>query len=165
VYAAATSIGKIVVLKLNLKIPPVAQGVVTLILIWLFDRYLPIYRISFIYQRVVACSLIGIGGIIGLSGILAFIKLRTTVDPRYPDKASQLVVIGIYKYSRNPMYLGILLLLTGVAAYLGALSNIVVVLFFVIFINKYQIVPEEISLQQKFGESYTQYAQNVRRWL
>ncbi len=152
-------------MKLSLKIPPVAQGIVAILLIWLFDRYAPLYHIKFIYQNIFACALIGIGAIAVLSGIFAFIKLSTTVDPRYPEKARELVIIGIYKYSRNPMYLGILLVITGIAVYFGALSSIFVVSSFVIFINKYQIVPEEVALQEKFSESYTHYAQNVRRWL
>jgi protein-S-isoprenylcysteine O-methyltransferase Ste14 len=152
-------------LKLSLKIPPGAQGIVAILLIWLFDRYAPLYDIKFIYQNVVACASIGTGAIVALSGIFAFIKFSTTVDPRYPEKASELVIVGIYKYSRNPMYLGILLIITGIAVYFGALSSIFVVLSFVVFINKYQIVPEEAALQEKFGESYTRYAQNVRRWL
>ena len=152
-------------MKLSLKIPPVAQGVVAIILIWLFDRYAPLYHIKFIYQNIVAGSLIGIGAIVALAGIFAFIKLNTTVDPRYPEKTRELVIIGIYKYSRNPMYLGILLVITGIAVYFGALSSVFAVSLFVTFINKYQIVPEEVSLQEKFGESYTHYALNVRRWL
>ena len=63
------------------------------------------------------------------------------------------------------MYLGILLVITGIAVYFGALSGIIVILLFVAFINKYQIVPEEMILQEKFGETYAQYVQNVRRWL
>lgn len=151
-------------MQMSLKIPPLGQGIIAIVLIWLFDRYVPLYHIKYVYQGIVASILIGIGVIVAISGIVSFIKLRTTVDPRYPEKASELVIIGVYKYSRNPMYLGILLIITGMAFYLGALSNIFVVGSFVAFINKYQIVPEEVALQDKFGESYTHYAQNVRRW-
>jgi hypothetical protein len=81
-------------LKLSLKIPPVAQAIVAILLIWLLDRYAPIYHIKFIYQSIVAGALIGIGVIVALSGVFAFIKLNTTVDPGYPEKASELVMIG-----------------------------------------------------------------------
>lgn len=151
-------------MKLNLKIPPVAQGLVAIVLIWLFDRYAPNYYIKFIYQYIVAYALIGIGAIVALSGVISFIKLSTTIDPRYPKKASELVISGIYKYSRNPMYLGILLAITGIAVFFGALSGIFIVFSFVAFINKYQIVPEEVALREKFGENYTDYTQKVRRW-
>ena len=152
-------------MKLNLKIPPLAQAAIAIFLIWLFDRYAPLYDIDFNYQNLIARALIGIGAIVAVAGIFAFRKLKTTVDPRYPEKAKNLVIIGIYKYSRNPMYLGILLILTGIAVYSGALSNILVLFLFVAFINKYQIIPEETALQDKFGESYSRYTRTVRRWL
>jgi len=100
-------------LKLNLKIPPVAQGIIVILHIWLFAQYAPLYHIRFAYQNIVAYTFIGIGVIVALSGVFIFIQLRTTVDPRCPEKASELVIVGIYKYSRNPMYLGLLLVLIG----------------------------------------------------
>jgi len=141
------------------------QAAIAIFLIWLVDRYLPLYHIDFNYQNLVARALIGIGLLIALSGVLAFRKLKTTVDPRYPEKAKKLVFIGIYKYTRNPMYLGLLFMITGVAVYSGAFSCLFVVFLFAAFINKYQIIPEEVALQEKFGDSYTHYTRNVRRWL
>ena len=152
-------------MNLNLKIPPLAQAAIAILLIWLFDRYAPIYHIDFNYQNLIARAVIGIGSIVAVAGIFAFIKLNTTVDPMYPEKAKNLVIIGIYKYSRNPMYLGILLILTGIAVCFGALSNGFVLFLFVAFINKYQIILEETALQDKFGESYSRYTRTVRRWL
>ena len=152
-------------MKLSLKVPPAVQGIVAILLIWLCDRYAPLYHIEFIYQNTVGYVLIGAGLCVALSGIFTFIKLKTTVDPRYPEEASELVIIGIYKYSRNPMYFGITLVLSGIAVYFGALSSIFAIVLFVAFISKYQIVPEEIALRIKFGESYEHYVRNVRRWL
>ncbi len=151
--------------KLSLKVPPVAQGLIALILIWLFNRYLPILRINLPFKGAIALIIIAIGIGVGVAGIAVFIKLRTTVDPRYPDRARKLVAIGIYRYSRNPMYLAILLGLMGASVYLGALSSLLVIYVFVTYINRYQIAPEERSLEQKFGDSYQQYAQQVRRWI
>lgn len=151
--------------RLSLKIPPVAQGVIALVLVWLLSRYWPVRRIDFMFKGVVSLGLIGAGVLVGAWAVATFIKLRTTVDPRYPDKASRLVVVGIYKYSRNPMYLAILLVLLGVALHRGALSSVLVVPLFVVYINRYQIAPEERSLAQQFGESYRHYAGRVRRWL
>jgi len=152
-------------LKLSLKIPPLAQAAIAVFLIWLVDRHAPLYHIDFNYQNLVARVLIGTGLIIALSGVLTFRKLKTTVDPRIPEKAKKLVFTGIYKYTRNPMYLGLLLAITGVAVYSGAFSSLFVVFLFAAFINKYQIIPEEVALQEKFGDSYTHYTRNVRRWL
>jgi protein-S-isoprenylcysteine O-methyltransferase Ste14 len=152
-------------LKLSLKIPPVAQGIVAILLIWMLNLYAPLYRIIFIYQNIVAYALIVIGLIVAFSGVFVFVKGNTTVDPRSPERASALVIIGLYKYSRNPMYLGLLFVIIGIAAFFGALSGFFVVTLFVVYINKYQIVPEELALREKFGESYTKYTQEVRRWL
>lgn len=97
--------------------------------------------------------------------VFTFVKLKTTADPKQPNKTTKLVVIGLYKYSRNPMYLGLIIILTGIALYCGAISSFIVVLAFMIFITQYQIVPEELVLQQKFKKEYTEYLKNVRRWL
>ena len=152
-------------MKLQLKIPPLALGIVALMLMWLLDRYIPLYGVEFMTQNIVACALMVIGVIVGLLGVSSFIKFHTTVDPRSPSEASSLVVVGIYKYSRNPMYLGILFVITGVIVYFGTLSTLIIIPAFIVFMNKYQIVPEEIALQEKFGSSYIQYTQKVRRWI
>jgi len=153
------------ILKLHLKIPPVAQGLVALLLIWFCPRYFPIYRFEFVCQKALAViiSLWGLG--VAVAALWAFIMLRTSVDPHHPDKASKLVVIGVYRYSRNPMYLGILLVLVSVALYLGTVSSFIIITGFIAFINKFQIEPEESVLREKFGDSYEQYLKNVGRWM
>lgn len=151
--------------KLSLKIPPVPQGLIAFLLMWLLARYAPVYRLDIPYGAVVSSLLFGLGGLVGLLSVATFIRLRTTVDPRYPDKAAKLVVQGLYKYSRNPMYLAIVLALTGIALRLGALSAWAVVPLFAAFITRYQIVPEEKALGQKFGDDYRNYARRVRRWV
>ncbi len=152
-------------MSLNLKIPPVAQGVIAAALIWMCSGYIPLYIINFPYQVVIVAILFFIGGVVALLGVYAFRKMSTTVDPRYPDKASTLVVIGIYKYSRNPMYLGILLVLLGWALFLGAISGFVVPVVFVVAINQLQIKPEERALKEMFQDSYADYTKSVRRWI
>lgn len=150
---------------LTLRIPPVAQAVLAILLIWVLNRYVPLSRIQFIYQHIAAFTVAGLGAVVALSAVYAFIKLKTTVDPRRPERARELVIVGIYNYSRNPMYLGILLAISGAALYWGALSSILVIIFFVGFIRKYQIEPEEAALRKKFGDQYARYARRVRRWL
>jgi len=151
--------------KLNLKIPPVALGLIALILMLLLNRWLPLYRLDFTLQAGLSVCTIGLGAWVALLAVIAFVRLGTTVDPRNPDKAGQLVVMGIYRYSRNPMYLGILLMLLGIAIYLGTLSAVIVVVFFAAHIDCYQIQPEEQALEAKFGSSYREYALRVRRWI
>ena len=151
--------------KLNLKIPPVAQGLLALLLMLLSERYVPIYRVDFRFKSIFAAAFLILGMVVGASAVLTFIKMRTTVDPRYPNKASRLVITGVYRISRNPMYLAILLVLLGVAVHLGALSAGCVVIAFGAYIHHHQILPEERVLRHKFGESYARYSKEVRRWL
>ncbi len=152
-------------MDINLKIPPVVQGIIAAILTWFCGEFIPLYKINIPYQIVIVSILFFVGGVVALLGVYAFRKMSTTVDPRYPDKASSLVVIGIYKYSRNPMYLGILLVLAGWALFFSAISGFIVPPAFAVFINQFQIKPEEVALKQKFGEDYECYLKGVRRWL
>lgn len=152
-------------MDLRLKIPPVVYGLVAVSIILFCDSYLPLYHVKFSYQHGCARALVAIGMVVAILGILTFVKLKTTVHPQHPEKASSLATEGVYKYSRNPMYLGILLNLLGIVFYFGAISSVVALWFFVFCMTKYQIVPEEVALQKKFGESYIHYLQNVRRWL
>lgn len=152
-------------MKLSLKIPPLALGASTLLLIWLFDRFLPLHYPTSIYRNILASVVSGVGFVVALAGFVAFRRIKTTVDPRYPEKAGRLVVTGIYKYSRNPMYLGMLLAIIGYVIFLGSIPGLFICIFFVLFINRYQIQPEEMVLQDKFGEDYLDYTQKVRRWI
>ena len=100
-----------------------------------------------------------------LAGLLAFRKARTTVNPLRPRNASAMVTGGIYRYTRNPMYVGILLLLLAWAVHLSALWPFVGLPLFVLYIGRFQIAPEERALQSLFGKAYDDYAARVRRWL
>jgi protein-S-isoprenylcysteine O-methyltransferase Ste14 len=72
---------------------------------------------------------------------------------------------GIYRFTRNPMYLGMLLVLTAGAVYLGNLAAFAVLPVFVVCMNRLQICPEERFMQEKFGEAYRDYTARVRRWI
>jgi protein-S-isoprenylcysteine O-methyltransferase Ste14 len=103
--------------------------------------------------------------VIALAGVVAFRVNKTTVNPLNPDAASTVVSNGIYRYSRNPMYLGFLLALAAWAIYL---SNALAALFlpaFVAYMNRFQIKPEERTLLAKFGPAFSQYVAAVRRWV
>ena len=102
--------------------------------------------------------------IIGLS-IVTFSLVKTTVTPLYPDKASSLVTMGIYQYSRNPMYFGLLLILFSIGFYLQNPVSMFVLLLYVWFIGKYQIIPEEEALHKLFGRDYKNYQEGVKRWI
>jgi protein-S-isoprenylcysteine O-methyltransferase Ste14 len=99
------------------------------------------------------------------SAIRQFGAAETTVNPLKPDTASALVQTGIFGKTRNPMYLGLLVALCGWAIWLQSLSNVGVLVAFVIVIYEMQIKPEEAALRKLFGEDYERYCQKVRRWI
>ena len=98
-------------------------------------------------------------------GVWQFLRARTTVNPLRPQRSSVLVTGGLYRISRNPMYLGMLLLLFGWCVYLANPLALAVLPLFVFTINRLQIQPEERILRQLFGQPYLDYCQRVRRWL
>ncbi|MGL6071641.1 methyltransferase family protein [Craterilacuibacter sp.] len=100
-----------------------------------------------------------------LSGVAEFIRARTSVNPLRPESASTLVTGGLYRFSRNPMYLGDLLLLGAWALYLGKLLPLLALPLFVLYMNRFQIRPEERALGKHFGMAYQDYCQRVRRWI
>jgi protein-S-isoprenylcysteine O-methyltransferase Ste14 len=107
--------------------------------------------------------------LIGISmlavSVTAFLRARTTVDPISPDKATKLVTDGLYRFSRNPMYLAMLTMLLGVAGTIGNVASFFGPVVFMAFITLLQIRPEERALWDVFGEEYSAYQSRVRRWL
>ena len=100
-----------------------------------------------------------------LAGVVRFRKVKTTIDPLNPEKAKQLVVGGVFYLSRNPMYLGMLLIAIAWAIYLANPWSILGVIGFVLFIKRFQITPEERAMDKLFGDQYAKYKVSVRRWL
>jgi len=105
------------------------------------------------------------GAVLALAGALAFRQARTTVDPMHPAAATTLVIRGIYRHTRNPMYLGFLFALLAWALYLAKLSAFAILLLFVGYLTVFQIKPEERALRDRFGADFDAYATRVRRWL
>ncbi len=99
------------------------------------------------------------------AGVLAFREANTTVDPRSPEDTSQIVGSGIYRFTRNPMYLGMLVVLIAWMAWLANVGAAVGPALFALYITRWQIVPEERVLREKFGVEYEAYRRSVRRWL
>lgn len=99
------------------------------------------------------------------SAVWAFVRRRTSISPLQPQRSSTLVVDGFYRFSRNPMYLGMLCLLLAWAVWLGQWQALAGPLLFVLWLNRFQIAPEEQALLARFGSSYAAYCRRVRRWL
>ncbi len=87
------------------------------------------------------------------------------MDPRVPDRSTSLVVRGIYRHSRNPMYVGFLLVLCAWSLYLGSALSLLFLPVFIAYMNRFQIIPEECYMRDKFAEEYTKYTSEVRRWV
>jgi protein-S-isoprenylcysteine O-methyltransferase Ste14 len=151
--------------RLELKVVPVVLLAIAVALIWLLARLLPDLGLIFPGQTVCALFLFALSGYLGLKGIWDFRQAKTTVHPHQPDKASTVVSNGIYRYSRNPMYLGLVLLLIVEGLVLKNWSMLFVVWGFIAYLSRFQIVPEERALEMKFGQEYLDYKEKVRRWI
>ena len=150
---------------LELKIPPLVLVALFALAMWLLAQLVPPLALPSYWGLVLACIFASVGVAVAVSGVLAFRRVNTTVDPRVPQQTSSLVARGIYRYSRNPMYLGFLLLLTALACYLMNAAAFILLPLFVLYMNRFQIAPEERFLLQKFGAEYQSYTTQVRRWL
>ncbi|GAB6261343.1 hypothetical protein PSSHI_15860 [Photobacterium sp. R1] len=128
---------------------------------YLLARYVPIWRFAFPGKVLLewAFSLMAVG--FGLAGIMAFARAKTAINP---SKATRLVTSGVYRISRNPIYLGLLLLLVAVFLNLSALSPVIMIPVFALYMNNVQIAAEERVLRHAFGQQYKDYCQRVRRW-
>lgn len=100
-----------------------------------------------------------------LSGVLSFRRFKTTVNPLKPQAATSLVTTGVYRLTRNPMYVGFVFFLLAWAMRLGSVWSVLLVLGFILFIQRFQIAPEERALLLLFGAEFEQYQRKVRRWL
>jgi protein-S-isoprenylcysteine O-methyltransferase Ste14 len=117
------------------------------------------------FRGEISALLVTLGAAVGLAGVAAFRRGRTTVDPTRPDRASTLVATGIYRVTRNPMYVALALGLAGAAVWFSNIAAMLLVPVFVMGLTRLQIIPEERALRAKFGVGYDDYAAQVRRWL
>lgn len=150
---------------MNLKIPP---AIVFLLSVgMMFGIYFLTDAYSyFVPYRTFFSRIFLVGGVLaGVMGIVAFRVKGTTVDPTKPAKASSLVTDGIYRFTRNPMYVGMGLVLIGGIIRLGNPFCVISLLIYVWYITQFQIKPEEQALRQLFGDEYDDYCKKVRRWL
>ena len=103
--------------------------------------------------------------LIGLSAVFGFHRAKTTVNPLKPEASTALVTGGVYRWTRNPMYLAMLLVLIGWACIVSNWAALAILPLFVIYLNRFQIEPEERALQSRFGAEFESYRRKVRRWL
>lgn len=147
------------------RIPPPVLMLLAAGLMWVLDRWMPLAQwINAPWNRL--GGLVATAGIvIDVAALVRFRKAGTTVNPLDPSRASYLVIEGVFRISRNPMYLGLVLLLIGWAIWLGSVGPLVVPPLFVIVITVVQIIPEERALHERFGQEYVSYQRRVARWV
>jgi len=132
---------------------------------WGVSIYIPGIELGEALRVIVAALVALIGGFFCIGGVVSFRRAKTTVNPLKPETASALVSSGIYQVSRNPMYVGFALFLVAWAVYLSSPLALVGVIGFVLYINRFQIQPEERALAALFAAEFERYKNSVRRWV
>lgn len=150
---------------LELKVPPPVVALLVGLLMWLASALVAPVEVPFAFQAGVTVVLASVGVVVVVAGIFAFLRAGTTIKPTNPGATTSLVTGGVFRFSRNPMYLGLLLFLIAWAVYLLNGLALILVPVFVIYMNRFQIEPEERALSSLFGPEYTSYQARVRRWL
>lgn len=148
---------------MNNKIPPPIVGLLSGLGIYLSSYLFPTF--SFDYLIFISIIFLLIGLFVFVSAIRSFNKHETTVDPLNPEKASTLVTNGVFKYTRNPMYLGLLLVLCSISVQFSLIGGLIIIPIFVLFITKFQIIPEEKAMKSLFKKDFQLYKEKTRRWL
>lgn len=152
-------------MNLALKVHPPIQLIICASLMYSLAKYFPQYHFDFYFNLHLSTVLIIVAAIIGTLALLDFRKHKTTFHPHTPEKTSTVVDSGIYAYSRNPMYLALVLALFALAFYLQNVICFAVIPLFIWYITRYQIKPEEVILDKIFHTNYQVYKKKVRRWL
>ncbi len=151
--------------SLELKIPPPVVALIVALAMWFAARATSPLAMSLSTRVALATILILLGVAFSATAAVLFGQAKTTRNPLRPQASSALVQSGAYKFSRNPMYLGLLLVLLGWAAALSSAVAVVGPVVFAVYITRFQIKPEERALAALFGAEYANYRQRVRRWL
>ena len=153
--------------RLELCVPPVLVQLLCAMMMWISSRFLS--NLTLVshsnYPVVIFVVLLIIGNCLVFSAIFSILRAGTTINPFRPELSTRLVHTGVFRYSRNPIYLGLALMLLGWGIYLLNIVALLFVFVFVWYINYFQIIPEEKILLRLFGDQFKHYQLHVRRWL
>ena len=150
---------------LELKIPPPVVALLVAAAMWGISLTTPSVEAPAL-ARVVAAIAIALAGVgFAIAGSLAFRRAKTTVNPLKPETTTSLVTSGVYRFTRNPMYIGLALVLLGWAVFVSSALALLGPLVFILYLSRFQIVPEERVLSGMSGTAYSAYQAKVRRWL
>ena len=145
------------------RIPPPLIAMLCVLIIFLSKSIFPSFVFSYKLQLGIFVSAIGF--LLLIISIKSFIDNKTTINPLNLKKSTYLVTSGVFRFSRNPMYLGMLLFLLGTAIILNIIGGLIISILFIFYMNFFQIIPEEKALQNLFGKNYRNYRKTVRRWI
>ncbi|MDG2391932.1 MAG: isoprenylcysteine carboxylmethyltransferase family protein [Thalassotalea sp.] len=151
--------------SLELKVPPIVLVLITALAMYFSPNPIVYLTIDNEVVLYLTRGLFVLSSSIVVAGIYCFKKANTSVDPVNPNKSSVLVDFGIYKFTRNPMYLGFAIMLLAMAIKMQTLIALLWLLVFVLYMTRFQIKPEEQALTKIFGDAYDYYCQRVRRWV
>lgn len=151
-------------LRLEHRVPPPLVGACVAALMLAIAWVSPALDLRLPWRVPLAIVLAAIGAALDVIGMVYFLRARTTFNPLEPQSASALVTGGVFRLTRNPMYLGMAIMLAGWAIYLSNLAAFAGVPLFVAYINRFQIAPEERALAKRFGAQFDAYRARVRRW-
>lgn len=149
---------------MKLKLPPALVMLIFGGLMYVLAKFLPVGDFDFFGRRELALFLMVLGFLVIFISVAQFSRAKTTTDPISPGKTSRLITTGIYRYTRNPMYLGMLLFLLAFGLKLGNAFNTLLAAGFVSYMNRFQIKGEEETLTKMFGKEYNIYCKLTRRW-
>jgi protein-S-isoprenylcysteine O-methyltransferase Ste14 len=152
-------------MSLEAKVPPPAVAVAAAVIMWGISRLAPQVAMPSGIRLVLSIAILVVGVAFSAAGVLSFRRAQTTLNPTKPEEASSLVRTGIYRVTRNPMYLGLLFVLGAWAVFLSSAWALLGVAGFVLYMSRFQIAPEERALSGLFGSEYASYKASVRRWL
>lgn len=141
------------------------MGLVVAAGMWALAHVPPLVELPNLVRVPLAVALGALGIAIAIGGVASFHRAKTTVNPLKPETSAALVSTGVYSFTRNPMYLGMALVLFAWAAYLSSVWSLAGPIVFALFITRFQIVPEERALERLFGAAFAEYKNRVRRWL
>ena len=142
--------------------PPVV-ALMFIVIAYFLGRFVPLSFSTPSVLRYLGLALTFAGFLLGIGALIEFRKARTTLDPH--GSAKQLVTSGIYRFTRNPIYLGFLLMVIGLPLNSGLYWGIILAPFYIFMMDRLIIQHEEVYLERKFGNAYTGYTSRVRRWL
>ena len=151
--------------QLELKIPPLALFFLFSLLMYLAGWLTPDHAFDATFRTTLAALMLAASAVFGIGALLHFRTAGTTVNPLQPERSSALVTTGVFRLSRNPMYLALLLALVAWGLFLSNLYALALATLFVPYMNRFQIRPEEQAMESGFGDAFTAYCRRTRRWI